>query len=357
MQKTNFVSYHYLFHGVPFQIILSNKYLAKKIEQILMTLEITRLGQYQETNKTQDDVFKQQFKEGKKGHELTFYVEEDANVLPLLPSKNLVIAYNEMRAWYNNEFVYFTDNHSMVQLSSQKGIGILFLHKRWSNSHYQLIEPEQRLIVLSLLVLMRPHSFFPLHAAAVSWNNHGVLIISDSGQGKSTLTMLLIKNGWHYISDDSILLGMQQKQITAFVARRNLYLNKKIGYLFPDIENYWENTILENNEKKKLDVKSIYPEQVSTNCIPELIIFPKLAKTYSHTHISMQLQKTTIMLKLMKQSGMILLEPDIVSSHLKVLQLLTDQCEGFELITTNDILEKPEKASNILQQLLKDIKI
>jgi len=42
-----------------------------------------------------------------------------------------------------------------------------------------------------------------LHAACVAWNGAGVLLASESGMGKSTVSYACARNGWTYVSDDA----------------------------------------------------------------------------------------------------------------------------------------------------------
>ena len=50
-----------------------------------------------------------------------------------------------------------------------------------------------------------------LHAGAVSRNGRGILLLGDSGHGKSTLTLELVAHhGWNYLTDEAGLLDSRQ---------------------------------------------------------------------------------------------------------------------------------------------------
>jgi hypothetical protein len=50
-----------------------------------------------------------------------------------------------------------------------------------------------------------------LHAGALSRNGNGILLLGESGHGKSTLTLELVANhGWDYLSDEVGLLDSRQ---------------------------------------------------------------------------------------------------------------------------------------------------
>lgn len=47
-----------------------------------------------------------------------------------------------------------------------------------------------------------PHGFVTLHAAAVARGDRLVLLAGESGAGKTTVTLALLRAGWSYLSDD-----------------------------------------------------------------------------------------------------------------------------------------------------------
>jgi hypothetical protein len=53
---------------------------------------------------------------------------------------------------------------------------------------------------------------FPLHAAALSWQGRGLLVLGDQGAGKSSLVLAALAVGARIISDDWLLVGHQQGQ-------------------------------------------------------------------------------------------------------------------------------------------------
>ena len=62
------------------------------------------------------------------------------------------------------------------------------------------------LILYSLLALLRRRGYFTLHAACVARDGAGYLFVAACNSGKSTNAYSLVRQGWDYLSDDSILL-------------------------------------------------------------------------------------------------------------------------------------------------------
>ena len=57
-----------------------------------------------------------------------------------------------------------------------------------------------------LASLLAPHEQFLLHGGAIHRDGHGVLVLGDSGMGKSTLILGALQGGWDVLSDDLVLL-------------------------------------------------------------------------------------------------------------------------------------------------------
>lgn len=55
-----------------------------------------------------------------------------------------------------------------------------------------------------------------LHAAGLSRRGHGVVLAGTSGTGKSTLTAALVRNGFTYMSDESVAIEPSAEQIHGF---------------------------------------------------------------------------------------------------------------------------------------------
>jgi hypothetical protein len=59
---------------------------------------------------------------------------------------------------------------------------------------------------IPLMEVMKRIGRFPLHAGCVARQGRGVLLAGTSGSGKSTLTAALVRDGWDFLSDDTVFL-------------------------------------------------------------------------------------------------------------------------------------------------------
>ncbi len=62
---------------------------------------------------------------------------------------------------------------------------------------------------IPLMEVMKRRGRFPLHAGCVAKEGRGLLLAGTSGSGKSTLTAALVRDGWDFLSDDTVFIAPQ----------------------------------------------------------------------------------------------------------------------------------------------------
>ena len=99
-------------------------------------------------------------------------------------------------------------------------------------SFWQLSPYDQReFFLLSLLMLLRPHGLYGLHANGLALDEQGLLIVGPSGSGKTTLTLSLLEQGWQFLSDDAVLLK-DAEPLTAYAFRRGFSFTSQTENFF-----------------------------------------------------------------------------------------------------------------------------
>ena len=79
------------------------------------------------------------------------------------------------------------------------------------------IQCWRELASFAVCAALRRYGLFELHGAGVvePGSEKGVLIIGPSGSGKSTLALQLAMSGWPYLSDDELLLSLNEGTVEA----------------------------------------------------------------------------------------------------------------------------------------------
>jgi hypothetical protein len=75
-----------------------------------------------------------------------------------------------------------------------------------------------------------PTTHLIFHAAALAYQDHGLLLCGKSGSGKSTLTAQLVADGFQYLTDEVIALPVEGDQISGFC--RSLVLKKGSAFIW-----------------------------------------------------------------------------------------------------------------------------
>ena len=84
------------------------------------------------------------------------------------------------------------------------------------------------IILRNTLAQIRSHLLF--HAAALSWHRQGVILAADSGCGKTTLTLALVRQGFQFLSDDVAVLGLNNGELAPYP--RSLLVREGTSHVF-----------------------------------------------------------------------------------------------------------------------------
>jgi hypothetical protein len=136
---------------------------------------------------------------------------------------------------------------------------------------------ENELLLITLVLALRWHGLFHLHAAAVAGPAGGIVIPGAAGAGKSTLTLALVHHGFDYLSDDAIFVTTRAGQAAALAFPRPFHVAEKTARAFPatasSLEPGW--TMI---GKRALDPRRFFPGRERTALeSPGLLIVPSVS--------------------------------------------------------------------------------
>jgi len=216
-------------------------------------------------------------------------------------------------------------------------------------SSYPVRSRRNLIILYSVMTLLRYRGLFGLHAAAISWNEVGCLLVARSGGGKSTAALNLVRAGWSLVSDDSVVLCRGEDAVTAWALRRDLLLKCSDSQV-PGAEQ-WERLAFPDRDLFRLRVADAYPEQCRPACTPRLLLFPAVGGCRRSEIES--IDKGDALFELLEQSTVADLEPSQTPAQVAVLTSLVNQCTSFQLIGGTDILTEPAAFSSRLKELVR----
>ena len=133
------------------------------------------------------------------------------------------------------------------------------------------------LVGAAVLLALREHELFDLHAAAVvDAAGRGLLVAGDSGAGKTTTTLALLEAGAAYVGDDRVLLRGDDAEVEVLGWPREFHLGAATLRAFPRLgavagETYGA------GDKVTLDPRIAFPQQFLT-ALPsvDVLVFPSI---------------------------------------------------------------------------------
>ncbi|WP_263784468.1 hypothetical protein [Salinibacter grassmerensis] len=214
-------------------------------------------------------------------------------------------------------------------------------------------DPLFHLVVLSLGLLLRHQGWFPLHAAALAHEGRGVLLPGRSGQGKTTITLSLLRHGWAALSDDTALLRATGNGVRAHAFRRPLCVDPGAANCFLELDGPDWPASLSDASKWQVGIDRLYPGQSESTCTPRLLVLPTIAD--APTSRVEPIGPKPALEQLLAQSAFFLSSrPDVAGRHLSVLRRLVDQTHTHRFYAGRDVLEEPRTVHTRLAPLLPD---
>jgi hypothetical protein len=211
--------------------------------------------------------------------------------------------------------------------------------------HYPL-EELREFFLLSFLMLLQQHGIYGLHANAVTQEGRGYLIVGDSGHGKTTLAISLIRNGWSYLADDAILLRQKPGEIESLALRNGFSCTQATLARFPEFGT----TALESpglfDGKRLVLMDHFVPDQFISRSSPRVLLFPQIAGGQRSQLVPMD--ETQTITALMRQSPGILVNRSAAAKQLGLLKQLISQTHSYQLLLGEDVYQASASVSDLL---------
>ena len=275
---------------------------------------------------------------------LRIFVSESENGFKI-PSKGYERFYAEgFSGVESGDDFYLTENSSSFHLQPGLGQG----YARLAPSFFTKPDLIQRNFwCFGLLKLLRSLGIFSLHAAGVARKDAGMLIIGASGSGKSTLSIGLVRAGWSYLSDDALLLRSRPEGVEALALRKSFYIDAARAPDYSDFPLREEIPDTNGGLRRRICLEETYPEQYLQQCIPRLMVFPRIIPQKQSRLLPMD--HVSALQILLRESGPQLFDKQTMARHFELLKQLLQQCKAYELEAGIDLYQQPVKLIHLLE--------
>ena len=115
------------------------------------------------------------------------------------------------------------------------------------------------LLLGALLVALRSLGVYAIHSAAVSFDDQALLLLGDSGAGKSTTATALVTAGCKYLGDDALLLRRNGGDVELLPLWSTFRLTEQSLAAFSSLRAHGQKVAEE--EKWRLDVQLAFPNR------------------------------------------------------------------------------------------------
>lgn len=262
-----------------------------------------------------------------------------ADAVRMPPDVRLIAEQDGIRAWGGGGQLYLECDGHASRVDLAEGTAECALAPPPAS-------PRKDVILYTLLLLLRRRGLYALHASAVARNGSGYLFAAPCGSGKSTQTYGLVRQGWDYLADDALLLRVSGDEVEALALRRDLCLDPALSHTFPEVSVHGEGGPFAARGKRRLPMRALHPERLIDRTVPRLLVFPEIVA--QPTSRLVPLGQAEALAKLIEQSVVFNLDPEVLRQHLGVLERLVRQAPGYRLLAGRDLKEHPEGVAALL---------
>jgi hypothetical protein len=132
-------------------------------------------------------------------------------------------------------------------------------------------------LFVALCIALRRHGMFHMHAGAVvREDGTRVLVIGDSGAGKSTVTMSLVDAAAQHLGDDALFLARRDGAACLLGFPRPFHLGPVTLAAFPELD--LRDTVGVHGAKRAVPLASLPGRPVDRMAPPHVVLFPEVTR-------------------------------------------------------------------------------
>ena len=183
-------------------------------------------------------------------------------------------------------------------------------------------------IMAALAALLRPRGYFLLHAFAAVRDGAATLLVGQSGSGKTTTGLNLLRRGWHYLANDLTLLQQRADGVYALPSPGGFSIQPSSLRLLPWLQPLARKWPLNGDDGKYHMPASILITHRAPPSPIRALYFPQVS--HSPTSRLHPLKPALALAHLMSESIDSWDEPTL-DAHVSLLQALSQQAPAATL--------------------------
>jgi hypothetical protein len=233
--------------------------------------------------------------------------------------------------------------------------GLFVIDGAHGSAEGHLIKPQRMpaslieyLFHLALIELLRRRELYTIHATALEKNGLGILIPGNSGRGKTTSFISLLRSGYRYLSDDHPLFrdAGDHAELLPFPIKINV-TEDTIAF-FPELRDAPDHLLHPRFPKRAFYAEEVYPTSIGACCRPALVLFPQVVDA-PRSHLE-PLPKSRAMELLLPQA-LLVYDAEVARREFQVLAKVVQQVDCYRLHFGRDIPDLPKLITPLLEQM------
>lgn len=334
----------YLFsiYGTPVRYITASSHLAAPVEELLRHFRRDAIEETTSLN-------------------VQFYAVQDRSEIPLAlsPSVRHLVSRTDVAAegGQKDDLPYVVSQDGGRLLIDFADAGVFVIAGASGRAEGYLLKPERMsdnlieyLFHLTLVELLRHQRLYTIHATALEWQGRGVLIPGNSGRGKTTSFISLLRAGYRYLSDDHPLIRDAGGHIELLSFPIKINVTDETIAFFPELRNAPEQALQRQPgfHKRGFYAEEVYSAGIGTCCKPALVLFPQVVDA-PQSHLE-RISKSRA-LELVLPQALLVYDQEVARREFQVLTKLVQQVDCYRLHFGRDILDLPKLVTPLLEQV------
>jgi hypothetical protein len=211
----------------------------------------------------------------------------------------------------------------------------------------EAMHPDVRISFLqfALVELLKRQGLYTLHAAALERNGRAVLIPGDSGRGKTTCCLSLLRAGYRCLSDDHPLVRHNGvgPEVLSFPVK--IDVTESSLAFFPELVAAKER-LSAGVRKRYFYAEEFYPGVGADVCRPALLLFPRVVDA-PRSHLE-PMPRSRALEEVCRQ-GLLVFDKEVARRQFEAYSRLVEQTACYRLYFGADVLELPRLIDPLLE--------
>lgn len=210
---------------------------------------------------------------------------------------------------------------------------------------YSLYLVSHFLVTVSLIEVLKRRGLYNVHAAGLSVNGRGLLLSGNSGAGKTTLAVALVRAGFDFLSDDTLFLttGRGDLRVLSFPDQSDV-ADETVS-MFPELRDAANPAGFRVGPKSQIRVEDVYGVNTVWECRPAVVVFPRIG--HAARSVLTPVDRDEALLELLP--NMFLTQAASSQAHLDALTRLAREARCYRLETGRDFDALAERLRALVQ--------